>query len=100
MDLLDRLLAHDRSLAGLRHRHRRAYATFAVFVRQICDEQRLDDSFADRDDADERLTLASAIIHIIQHNAQHRGEALHILERLGVPDLPKGNPLMDALVVA
>jgi hypothetical protein len=27
------------------------------------------------------------------HNAQHRSEALHILERLGVPDLREGNPL-------
>jgi uncharacterized damage-inducible protein DinB len=33
------------------------------------------------------------IIHAIQHNAQHRGEVLHMLERLGVPNLPEGNPL-------
>lgn len=83
----------DRSLAALRDRHQRAYATFAAFARRMRDEQRLDDSFADPDDADVRLTFGGAIIHVIQHNAQHRGDVLHMLERLGVPDLPEGNPL-------
>ncbi|MGH2618880.1 MAG: DinB family protein, partial [Thermomicrobiales bacterium] len=79
--------------AALLDRHQRAYATFAVFARRMRDEQRLEDSFADPDDADIRLTFGSTIIHVIQHNAQHRGEALHMLERLGVPGLPEGNPL-------
>src|SRR5689334_10225121 len=42
----------DRSLAALRDRHERAYATFAAFARRTRDEQRLDDTFVD--DADWR----------------------------------------------
>ena len=83
----------DRSLEGLRERHERAYTTFADFARRMRDEQRLEDTFADPDDADVRLTFGSAIIHVVEHSAQHRGEVLHMLERLGVPDLPEGNPL-------
>jgi uncharacterized damage-inducible protein DinB len=77
-----------RSLAALLDHHERAYATFAAFARQVRDEQRLEDTFVD-----EPVTLGSTILHVILHNAQHRGEALHLLERLGVPDLPEGNPL-------
>jgi uncharacterized damage-inducible protein DinB len=83
----------DRSLAALLDRHQRAYAAFAAFARRMHDEQRLHDSFADPDDAGIRLSFGNTIIHVIQHNAQHRSEALHMLERLGVPDLPEGNPL-------
>ena len=57
------------------------------------DEQCLDDTFADPDAAAVRQTFGGAIVHVVLHNAQHRGEALHLLERLGVPDLPEGNPL-------
>ena len=88
----------DRSLAALRKRHERAYTTFADFARRMRDEQRLEDTFADPDDADVRLTFGSAIIHVVEHNAQHRGEVLHMLDRLGVPDLPEGNPLECELV--
>jgi uncharacterized damage-inducible protein DinB len=83
----------DRSLAALRDRHQRAYARFADFARRMRDEQRLEETFADPDDADIPLTFGSTIIHVVQHNAQHRSEVLHMLERLGVPDLPEGNPL-------
>ena len=83
----------DRSLAALIHRHERSYATFAAFARRVRDEERLDDAFPDPDDDATRLTFGGAITHVIQHNAQHRGEALHLLERLGVRDLREGNPL-------
>ena len=83
----------DRALAALIDRHERAFATFATLARRVRDEQRLDDTFADPDDDAIRLTFGSAIIHVILHNAQHRSEALHMLERLGVPDLPEANPL-------
>jgi uncharacterized damage-inducible protein DinB len=82
---------NDRSLAALRDRHERAYATFADFARRMRDERRLDDTFVDH--ADWRNSFGGAIAHVILHNAQHRGEALHILQRLGAPDLPEGDPL-------
>lgn len=77
----------DRSLAALIDRHLRAYATFATFARRIRDEQRLDDTFDDNFGFPMRF--GGAIVHVVLHNAEHRAEALHILERLAVPDLPE-----------
>ena len=77
----------NRSPAALIDRHERSYATFASFARRVRDEQRLDDTFVD--DFGERMTFGGAIVHVVLHDAEHRSEALHILERLGVPDLPE-----------
>jgi uncharacterized damage-inducible protein DinB len=77
----------DRSLAALIDRHERSYATFATLARRVRDEERLEDTFVDHFDT--HMTFGGAIIHVVLHNAEHRSEALHILERLGVPDLPE-----------
>jgi uncharacterized damage-inducible protein DinB len=77
----------DRSVAALIDRHERSYAAFATLARRVRDEQRLDDTFVDHFDT--HMTFGGAILHVVLHNAEHRGEALHILERLGVPDLPE-----------
>lgn len=77
----------DRSLAALVDRHERSYAAFAAFARRVRDEQRLDDTFVDHFGG--RMTFGAAVLHVVLHDAEHRGEALHILERLGVPDLPE-----------
>ena len=50
-------------------------------------EQRLDDTFVDHFGG--HMTFGGAILHVVLHDAEHRIEALHILERLGVPDLPE-----------
>ena len=77
----------DRSLAALSDHHERSYVAFASVARRLRDEQRLDDTFVDH--VAERMTFGGAIIHVVLHNAEHRTEALHILDRLGVPDLPE-----------
>lgn len=77
----------DRSLAALIDRHERSYATFATLARQFRDEQRLDDTFIDHYAA--RKSCGGTIIHVVLHNAEHRSEALHILERLGLPEVPE-----------
>jgi uncharacterized damage-inducible protein DinB len=77
----------ERSLAALIDRHERFYATFATLARQFRDEQRLDETFIDHYDA--RKSFGGTILHVVLHNAEHRTEALHILERLEVPDLPE-----------
>jgi uncharacterized damage-inducible protein DinB len=77
----------DRSLAALIDRHERSYAALATLARRVRDEQRLEDTFVDHFDT--HMTFGGAIIHVVLHNAEHRSEALHILERLGVPDLPE-----------
>lgn len=77
----------DLSMAALIERHERSYADFVAFARRIRDEQRMDDTFVDYFGGE--MTYGGAIIHVVLHNAEHRSEALHILARLGVPDLPE-----------
>ena len=77
----------DRSLAALIDRHDRYYATFAPLARQLRDEQRLDDTFIDHYAA--RKSFGGTILHVVLHNAEHRTEALHILERLGLSEVPE-----------
>ncbi len=77
----------DRSLPALIQRHERSHATFATFARRVRDEQRLDDTFVDH--FGRRMTFGGAIVHVVLHDAEHRSEVLHILDRLGVPDLPE-----------
>ena len=80
----------DRSLVALSDRHERSYATFATVARWVRDEQRLDDTFVDHYAA--RKSFGGTIIHVVLHNAEHRTEALHILERLGLPEVPEVDP--------
>jgi uncharacterized damage-inducible protein DinB len=77
----------DRSLAALIDRHERDYATFSTLARQFRDEQRLEETYIDHYDA--RKSFGGTILHVVLHNAEHRTEAVHILERLGVPNLPE-----------
>jgi uncharacterized damage-inducible protein DinB len=77
----------DHSVAALSDWHERAYATFATLARQLRDEQRLDDTFIDHYDA--RKSFGGTILHVVLHNAEHRTEALHILTRLGLPNVPE-----------
>ena len=78
------------SQSALIERHERTYVNFENVARRMCDEQRLDDTFVDH--YSYRQTFGATIIQVILHNAQHRSEALHILNRLGVPNLPDGDP--------
>lgn len=77
----------DRSVTALIDRHERSYAAFASLARQFRDEQGLEDTYIDHYDA--RKSFGGTILHVVLHNAEHRTEALHILERLRVPDLPE-----------
>lgn len=77
----------DASLAALIDRQERYYGTFAALARRLRDEQRLDDTFVDHYAV--LKTFGGTILHVVLHNAEHRTEALHILERLGVPSVPE-----------
>lgn len=67
--------------------HDRAYATFAEVARRAREEQRLEDTFTDFYGSP--MTFGGGILHVILHNAEHRTEAVHILHRLGLPDVPE-----------
>jgi uncharacterized damage-inducible protein DinB len=77
----------DRSVTALIDRHERSYAAFASLARQFRDEQRLEGTYFDHYNA--RKSFGGTILHVVLHNAEHRTEALHILERLGAPNLPE-----------
>jgi uncharacterized damage-inducible protein DinB len=77
----------DRSLAALIDGHERSNGAFSTLARRMREERRLDETFVDH--FGEAMTFGGAIVHVVLHNAEHRTEELHILERLGVPDLPE-----------
>jgi len=83
----DDLQSGDRSLAALRDHHERSYAAFANVARRLRDERRLDETYVDHYAV--RKSFGGTILMVVEHNVEHRGEALHLLERLGVPDLPE-----------
>jgi uncharacterized damage-inducible protein DinB len=82
------------SIPGLIARLDAIAPDFAAIARRIRDEGRYDDCFTDvLDDPPRRKTYGGTIGHLITHSMQHRSEVLHILKRLGVPDLPEGDLL-------
>lgn len=77
----------DRSLAALADHHERSYAAFASVARRLREEGRLGDTFTDHYNV--RKSFGGTILMVIEHNAEHRTEILHMLHRLGVPDPPE-----------
>lgn len=67
--------------------HRRAQTEFAALARRMREEGRLNETFVDYWKA--RKSIAGTILHITQHNLEHRTQALHMLKRLGVTELPE-----------
>jgi uncharacterized damage-inducible protein DinB len=77
----------DRSLAALTGYHERGYQAFADAARRLRDEGRLGDAYADHYGV--RKSFGGTALMVIEHNVEHRSEILHMLARLGVPDLPE-----------
>ena len=71
-----------------------AMADFTQLARDLAAAGRLDDTYTDTlDNPPRRKTFGGTIAHLLTHDMHHRGEILHILQRLGVPDLPEGDVL-------
>jgi uncharacterized damage-inducible protein DinB len=82
------------TIEELSRRFGSAYAEFATFTRQIRDAGRLDATYTDvLDNPPTAKTYGGTIVHVITHNMTHRGELLHMLQRLGLADLPEGDAL-------
>lgn len=83
-----------RSVDGLTERLNAVAPELADLARRVAAEERLDDTWTDYlDDPPTEKTFGGAIAHVITHSHQHRGEALHMLQRLGVRDLIEGDVL-------
>ena len=81
-------------LAGLTGAFRESYGDFARFARQVEADGRIDAMWIDSlDDPPRPKTYGGAILHVITHNMHHRGELMHMLDRLGLTDLPEGDLL-------
>jgi uncharacterized damage-inducible protein DinB len=82
------------SLAVLLARHHAASADFGELARSIRDAQRWDERWLDVLDDPPRLkTYGGAIAHVLTHNHIHRGEIMHMLSHLGVPNVIEGDVL-------
>jgi uncharacterized damage-inducible protein DinB len=77
----------DRSLDALSEHFERFYAAFSHAARKVRDEQRLNEVFVDHYGV--RKSFVGTVLMLIEHNAEHRTEVLHILQRLDVPNLPE-----------
>lgn len=85
--------ATDSSLAALTDRYLRADDAFIALARHLRDEGRLDDTFTDAFDGPMRY--GGGIVHVVLHNEGHRVEIVHILARLGLPDIEVDHGLWD-----
>jgi uncharacterized damage-inducible protein DinB len=82
------------SVADFLERHERYHSEFAELARKVQAAGRLDDTYTDTlDNPPTAKTFGGTIAHVITHNMLHRSEALHILQRLGVENLPEGDVL-------
>ena len=77
----------DQSPPALIGHHERSYAAFSSIARRLRDEHRLAETYVDHYDV--RKSFGGTILMVVEHNAEHRTEVLHILARLHVPDLPE-----------
>jgi len=80
----------NRTVAEMVDGHKRFYAEFAATARRFRDEQSLDDTYLDHYGV--RKSMGGTILMVVLHNTEHRTEAQHFLQRLGVRDVPEVDP--------
>ncbi len=78
------------SVDDMLSRHAHSYDQFANVAGDLVASGRLDATFVDHYSVGQ--SFGATILHVILHNTQHRSEVLHILERIGMTDLPEGDP--------
>ncbi len=86
--------AEARSIAGLLARQEQAAAEFGALARGIADRGAWEERWLDvLDDPPAEKTFGGAIGHVLTHSMHHRAQAIHMLRRLGVEDVPEGDLL-------
>jgi uncharacterized damage-inducible protein DinB len=79
------------SIDDLLARHAEVHDRFDQVVRGVVAANRLDETFTDHHGIPQGY--GATILQVAAwHNVHHRGEILHMLQRLGVRDLPDGDP--------
>ncbi len=81
-------------LDGLQTRQETAAGELSELALQMQLEGRLDELWTDFLDAPPtQKTFGGAIVHVITHAMHHRAQLIHMLKRLGVPDVVEGDAL-------
>ncbi|WP_102125190.1 DinB family protein [Deinococcus planocerae] len=65
----------------------------ADLARRIQAEGRLDDLWTFRANPFVQFTFGGALAHVVTHSMHHRAQLIHMLKRLGVPDVIEGDVL-------
>jgi len=82
------------AMGELRGRLEAALGEFARTARQARDAERLNDRYVDvLDEPPRQKSYGGTILHVLTHDHLHRGEILHMLERLGLTGLIEGDVL-------
>ncbi|PNY82118.1 DinB family protein [Deinococcus koreensis] len=82
------------TLDGLRVRLDSVSRELAQLARRIQAEGRWDDLWTDTlDDPPRQKTYGGGIAHLMTHSMHHRAQLIHMLKRLGVPDVTEGDVL-------
>lgn len=97
-DLIDeRPVEHrelDTSVPGMLRAHERIYGGFADRARELRDENRLDELFADTlDTPPTEKRFGGAIVHVTTHDMHHRAQIIWMLGQLGVANVIEGDAL-------
>lgn len=82
--------ASANSIDDLLAAHAAAFDEYERLARELVANDRLDDTYVDH--YAYRQSYGGTIVHLAYHHVGHRSEVLHILQRLGVDDLPEGDP--------
>jgi len=77
----------DLSIPSLLNSYRQEQEAFSVFAQRVWDEARFDDVFIDHYEV--KKSMGGTLLAILLHNEEHRTEALHVLNRLDVPEIPE-----------
>lgn len=87
-------LRPDAPIALMIEHYDRASAALYKFARHIQDNGRLDDTFLDTlDDPPTRKPFGGAILHLATHGMHHRAQALYMMRKLGIDNVPEGDAL-------
>lgn len=74
--------------------HAVATAQLTRVAREIAGRNGWDEEWLDMMDEPPSLkSYGGATLHVITHSMHHRGQAIHIMKRLGVEDVPEGDVL-------
>jgi uncharacterized damage-inducible protein DinB len=86
--------AEPADFVALLRRFEAASLDFQEVARRLAAENKLNDFYEDYlDSPPQKKSYGSTILHLATHSMLHRSEILHMLQRLGVPNLPEGDVL-------